>query len=521
MKIDIKNLPTDPDALKALVISQYNTIDNLEFRIHHLDETLKRYLNREYGRSADVPPVNQRSLFNEAEDTIDTIDPFPKVQTNAGIPVVGYTRDRGGRKPIPAEYPRVDRVYDLTEDQKKCSDPTCGCNLTLIGNETSEQLDIIPAKIQVIRHIRNKYVCTKCSGNVRIATAPIQPIPKSMASAGTLAHIAICKFEDALPLNRQEKIFDRLGLDLPRSTMARWMIACGKMVSPLIERLRQEIIASPVVHMDETNVQVLKEEGRKPWDKSYMWVLARGGPPGSRRAIIYNYHSSRSQYVIERLLQGFKGHLQSDEYSAYNIASRMDGVTRLGCWAHVRRKFVDVLKATPKGNEGSVASKIVGMIKQLYEIEKSIKDLDAESKAQNRKQNAVPILIEIKEFADNRAAQIPPKSGTGLALAYLINAWDHLITYVDFGLADIDNNFVERAIRPFTLGRKNWMFADTPSGAHASAALYSLVETAKANGLDPHQYLNFVFTHLPNTPTDADLEKFLPWNWHPENSTTN
>ena len=348
---------------------------------------------------------------------------------------------------------------------------------------------------------------------------PEQPIPKSMASAGTLAHIAICKFDDAWPLHRQEKIFERLGLDLPRATMARWMITCADLIKPLLERIRLEILDGPVVHMDETSIQVLKEEGRKPWDRSYMWVMARGGPPGGRRGIIFNYHISRSQIVVEELLRGFQGHLQTDEYSAYNAASRMPGVTRLGCWAHVRRQFVDALKGSPRGGEGSVSAKVVTKIKELYEIEKNLKGLSPEDIAARRAAESKPILEEIKKLSDQWISNIPLKSSTGKAWNYMMNAWDHLITYVDCGHADIDNNFVERAIRPFTLGRKNWIFADTPSGAHASAALYSLIETAKANNIEPHAYLRDAFSRLPNIKSGDDIDGLLPWNWTLATST--
>jgi transposase len=335
---------------------------------------------------------------------------------------------------------------------------------------------------------------------------------KSLATPGTLAHVAVCKFEDALPLYRQEKIFERLGIDIPRATMARWMIACGTLVRPLIEKIRLEILAGQVVHMDETPIQVLKEKGRNPWDKSYMWVMARGSPRGGPRAVIYSYHISRSQIVVEDLLRGYAGHVQSDEFSGYNLLDRRGGITRIGCWAHVRRQFTDALKTNPRGGSGTVANEIITKIKFLYDFERDIKDLSPEEVVAARRARSLPVLANLKNLEEEYSTQIPPKSATGKALTYMRNAWSHLTTYVDCGYADIDNNYVERAIRPFTTGRKNWLFADTPAGAHASAALYSLVETAKANKIDPYQYLKRVFTELPQIAEGDSIDHLLPWN---------
>ena len=344
---------------------------------------------------------------------------------------------------------------------------------------------------------------------------PPQPIKKSLATPGTLAHVAVCKFEDALPLYRQEKIFERLGIDIPRATMARWMIACGTLVKPLIEKISLEILAGQVVHMDETPIQVLKEKGRKAWDKSYMWVMARGSPRGGPRAVIYNYNISRSQIVVEKLLRGYTGYVQSDEFPGYNLVDKTDGLIRIGCWAHVRRQFIDALKTNPRGGSGTVANEVITKIKLLYDVERNIKDLTPDDVVAARRELSLPILADLKKLEEEYSPQIPPKSPTGKALTYMRNAWAHLTTSVDCGHADIDNNYVERAIRPFTTGRKNWMFADTPAGAHASAALYSIVETAKANKIDPYQYLRLIFTELPKIPEGGSIDHLLPWNLTP------
>jgi transposase len=514
MRIDVTKLPNDPEALKALILGQIKTIDNLEFRVHQLDKTLKKYLCREYGRSADVAPQTN-NLFNEAEQ-IAAESPIPDDVGDDDVHVPGHSRKRGKRKPLPADIEREVINYDLTDAEKFCSDPACGCALKPMGIDSCEQLDIVPAKMKVIVHNRQKYACPSCQSCVKVAAMPRQPIMKSLATPGTLAHVAVCKFEDALPLYRQEKIFERLGIDIPRATMARWMIACGALVKLLVERIRLEILAGQVIHMDETPIQVLKEKGRNAWDKSYMWVMARGSPRCGPRAVIYSYHISRSQIVVEDLLRGFTGHVQSDEFSGYNLLDRTDGIIRIGCWAHVRRQFVDALKTNPRGGSGTAANEIISKIKLLYEIEREIKDLSAEEVGAARRECALPILVAIKNLEENYSPQIPTKSATGKALTYMRNAWSHLTTYVDCGYADIDNNYVERAIRPFTTGRKNWMFADTPAGAHASAALYSLVETAKANKIDPYKYLRKIFTELPQIPEGGSIDHLLPWNLVPD-----
>jgi len=520
MKIDVTKLPNTVESLQALIVAQLKVIqskdqriDNLEFRVHQLDETLKKYLCREYGRSADVAPQTN-SLFNEAEQ-IAADSPIPNDVGDDEVHVPGHTRKRGKRKPLPADIERVVRNYDLSDSEKFCSDPECGCALKPIGFDSCEQLDIIPAKMRVIVHNRQKYACPSCQGCVKVAEMPPQPIKKSIATPGTLAHVAVCKFEDALPLYRQEKIFERLGIDIPRATMARWMIACGTLVKPLIEKISLEILAGQVVHMDETPIQVLKEKGRKAWDKSYMWVMARGSPRGGPRAVIYNYNISRSQIVVEKLLRGYTGYVQSDEFPGYNLVDKTDGLIRMGCWAHVRRQFIDALKTNPRGGSGTVANEVITKIKLLYDVERNIKDLTPDDVVAARRERSLPILADLKKLEEEYSPQIPPKSATGKALTYMRNAWAHLTTYVDCGHADIDNNYVERAIRPFTTGRKNWMFADTPAGAHASAALYSIVETAKANKIDPYQYLRLIFTELPKIPEGGSVDHLLPWNLTP------
>ena len=371
-----------------------------------------------------------------------------------------------------------------------------GCHLKEIGVTSSEQLDIIPMKLIVLEHQRMKYACPTCESNVVTAVLPPQPIPKSIASPGLLAHTVVSKYADALPLYRQEVILGRLGIELPRATMSRWMIQLGVLVEPLINQLRAKILEGPVVHSDETPIQVLKEAGKSVGSKSYMWVMARGAR--GEKAVVFNYDASRSQ---------------RDGYAGYTILKGAGGVIRVGCWAHARRKFVDALKCAPRGGEGTVASAAVKMIKNLYEIERGIGEAPTEERFLVRQKISKPILDEMRRWLDKNIAEVLPKSLTGKALGYLNNEWENLARHIDSGDLSIDNNLAERAIKPFAVGRKNWLFSDTPAGAAASAALYSLIESAKANKVEPYAYLKHVFTEIPKSTSAAEIAALPPWEF--------
>ncbi|MGR9108995.1 MAG: IS66 family transposase, partial [Gammaproteobacteria bacterium] len=380
-------------------------------------------------------------------------------------------------------------------------------------------LDIVPAKVQVIRHIRRKYACPCCQQTVKTAGLPPQPIPKSVASPGLLAHVAVAKYQDALPLYRQETILERIGVDLPRATLAHWMIRMGEAVQPLINLLRDRLLSYDLIQIDETTLQVLKEPGKPATSKSYLWAQ-KGGPPDSA-VILFDYDPSRSQQVPLRLLEGFQGYVQTDGYEGYQAVCAMPGIVRVGCFAHARRKFDEAVKAQGKGGKAKAgkATKGLAYIQKLYRIETLIRDDSPEIRLQVRQQKAKPLLAEIRAWLDQSLPTTPPTSAVGKALQYLHNQWDKLIRYCDDGRLNIDNNAIERAIRPFVTGRKNWLFSDTVKGANASANLYSLIETAKANGLEPYRYLRDVFTELPAAQSIEDFEALLPGNLQLEQIT--
>ena len=336
---------------------------------------------------------------------------------------------------------------------------------------------------------------------IQTAPLPAQPIPKSQASPGLLAHIAVSKYQDALPLYRQEVILQRIGVDIPRATLANWMIRVGHLVQPLINLLRDRLLAYDIVQMDETPVQVLKEPGRAAQSKSYLW-LQRGGPP-DQPVILFDYDPSRGQAVPIRLLEGFAGYLQTDGYAGYNTAVAMGGLIHLGCLAHARRRFTDAVKAQGKNKRRGKAHQGLALIQKLYQVEKQARtrELSAADRQAHRSHHAVPIVDKLRAWLDENLPKAPPSSLTGKAMNYLHNEWPKLIRYLDDGRLEIDNNLAENAIRPFVLGRKNWLFSDSVHGVTASANLYSLIETAKANGVEPYQYLRQVFTALPQAET--------------------
>lgn len=510
-----ENLPDDIDALKALVVAKEALVAANEQRIAELEEQLQLLLHKRFGASSEKANADQLHLFNEAEALSDpSVDEPAAAKTETSV--AAYKRKKRGRKPLDASLPRVIVEHDIAETDKTCA---CGRCRPRIGEETSEQLDIVPPKVQVLRHVRYKYgrhpecICGEDEGSaVTVAPMPPQPIPKSNASPALLAYIIIAKFCDGLPLYRLEKIFARIGAALCRATMAGWMIRMGDLIMPLINLMDDAQLGYDYLQMDETSVQVLKEPGRAAQSKSYMWVR-RGGPP-DKPVILFNYDPSRAGAVPWRLLKDFQGILQTDGYQGYGGVSKRNDIVSVGCLAHARRKFDEALKAQKKKGRGGLAKQGFDFMQRLYRVEREARDrqLDAYGRKALREEKAMPVWEEMRQWLDNALPQVPPQTLTGKALGYMHAQWARLIRYLDDGRIEVDNNFCENCIRPFVMGRKAWLFSDTPAGAEASARLYSLVETAKANGLEPYHYLVHVFTELPKAITAEDIEALLPWN---------
>ena len=511
--MDTSDTSPTPERDEIAVLKAENI--SLAARIKILEEQLRLAAHQQFApKSEKLSSLAQLHLFNEAEALGGT----PDSETQAAeITVPAHTRERGKRKPIDAALPRVRIEHDIPEGDKTCS---CGCALARIGEMTSEQFDLIPARAQVLQHVRFKYACRSCEGasheGPAVVTAPLpaQPLPKSNCSPGLAAFIAVSKFADGLPLYRLEGILARYMISVSRTAMAAWMIKLGDVVMPLINLFNEIQLAYDVLQMDETTVQVLKEDGRAATDQSFMWVR-RGGPPG-HQVILFDYAPTRAGSVPLRLLEDYRGYLQSDDYAGYNATAKRDGVVHVGCLDHARRRFIKAVQAqhAVAGAERGLAPQALLIIRKIYAVEKLARDakMSAEQRHKLRQEKARPIWNELRAWLDRNLGAAPPQTYTGKAINYLAADWPRLIRTLDDGRVEISNALCENAIRPFVVGRKAWLFSDTPAGAHASARLYSIVETAKANGLEPYAYLRLIFEKLPQAVTLADIEALLPWN---------
>jgi len=494
LELEVERLSSELQARDA-------ALEHRDAKIAQLESLLKQALQREFGPSSEKVPAEQSQLFDEGSD-----ENSAEADEASSIQVAPHRRRRrGGRVSLSQDLPRVEVVHDLSDEDKVCAEH--GCALTPIGEVTSEQLEFQPAKFYVLKHIQKKYACPCCEGHLVTAAKPPSLIPKSIATPALLSWIAASKFCDALPLYRQSAIFERLGVTLDRTTMASWMIACGERLQPLVNLLWDRLRSQPVIHMDETPVQVLNEPGRKAQSKSYMWVTAAGPPDAG--IVLFHYDQSRGAQVATHLAGDHRGALMVDGYEGYGAVCAQPQITRLGCWAHARRKFVVAQRQQPKGKTGA-ADRAIALIAKLYAVERASKDLDAAARHRARQEKAVPMLSQLKAFLEKHQPRTAPKTAFGKALTYLANQWVHLERYVDDGCYPIDNNRAENAIRPFVIGRKNWLFSQSIKGVRANANLYSLIETAKAHGLEPHQYLRTVFERLPQASTVEDFEALLP-----------
>lgn len=533
MVIDTNNLPNDPELLKKRLADinekysslnkkysslneDYSSLDKKHSYLEEKYQTLKRMFFGSKSEKLTPEDEQQMRLFNEAEEEAPA--PMLKDESFSAIEektteVKSHTRKKRGRKPLPEDIPREEIIHDLSEEEMAC--PCCGKDRPIIGKETTEELDIIPPKIQVNKHIRKKYGPCSCDDfldeeipEIKTAFMPPRLIPHSIASSGLVAYIVTAKFCDALPFYRQSKIFNRIDIDLSRATLCNWAMLAAEKCKPLIELMIDEIRGGPVIRMDETTLQVLKEPGRKAKTKSYMWV-ATGYTSEEKSLILFQYHPTRSGEVPKKFLENYTGYLQTDGYSGYNHAAEVFDIIHVGCFAHARRYFMDAYKLNKKSK---VAHKGLQCIKEIYRIENELrsKNLQPENFVEKRKNAVTPVLEAFCNWLESQKDSVLPQSKAGKAVNYTLSEWSKLIRYLDHHLLTPDNNLTENAIRPFVVGRKNWLFSNTPRGAESSAALYSLIESAKVNKLEPYKYLRYLFNNLPAIKTKADLRNLLP-----------
>ena len=485
-------------------------LENVELKakVAWYEEQFRLSQHKRFGATSERHQ-DQGLLFNEAETMVDE-EPVEE-QDDQTVPA--HKRKKPVRRSLAENktLPRTQEIIDIPDGDKQCD---CGSQRFKVGEEISYKLKVEPAKAEILEIHRLKYGCA-CEDGIKIAPMPKMPIPKSIATPELLSWVITSKYCDALPLYRQQFILSRMNVEITRATLADWVIKCSELLEPVYEALKQHLVKSPCLQADETPIQVLNEPDRNPQNKSYMWLYRTTAMLGSP-IILYDYQAGRGHEHPDTFLEGFAGYLQCDGYSAYkSLSTKRPTIKLVGCMAHLRRKFKEALDAMPKNKQPphkiSRAEHAIGMIKKLYIVEKHIKDLPAKERYRIRQEESKPIIDKLKKWLDKQQPLVLPKALLGKAITYAQNQWPYIIRYLDDGLLDIDNNAAERAIKPFVIGRKNWIFAQSVKGARASAILYSLAETAKANGMEPYAWFCRVLKELPRLEKDADRGYLLPW----------
>ncbi len=505
----------DPAILQAIIDKKTEVIEQQKKRIAMLEEYLRLARAQRFGPSSEKSALQQEMVFNDVEACEQSDEEQQAQQVLEELQALtdtGSTK-KPGRKGLSKNLPRIQVRLELSEEEKQGAIETF---FTVV----KEELDIQRPKAQVIEYLQEKAVFIQpaehegetSTRRIVGAATPKHPLNKCIASVRLLCYIIVAKYCDGLSLYGLEKLLSRYGGTITRTAMANWVIRLSSELQPLVNLAREHQLQYDYLQIDETRVQVLKEIGKSPHGDKWMWV-SKGGPP-SKPVVLFDYDPSRGAQVPARLLEGFEGYLQCDGLSSYNAMCANESITRVGCLDHARRKFNEAIKAQPKGKKtkASVADMGLSKINALYRLERSIKDLPAHEKYQQRQKIAVPLLKEFKAWLEGKAEQTAKGGLTYKAIYYTLNQWSSLITYCDDGRLNISNAGAENAIRPFAVGRRRWLFCDTPAGAHASAIHYSLIETAKANGLSPDDYYAYILPKLPYAKTVEDWEALLPWN---------
>jgi transposase len=502
----------------------------LEAENEWLREQLRLQKLRQFGPSSETTPPGQEALdlFNEAEVIADTGEP--------AVEKILYTRlkQKGTREQMFEGLPHETIEHRLPEAEQVCS--CCGGPLHEIGKESTYRIDVVPAQFTFQNHVQFKYGCRACAKDPEAKTPvieapkPVNAFPGSLASPSLVSYIVCQKYLEGLPLYRQEQAFHRTGFELSRQTMANWVICASLVLQPMWDRMKHFLLRHDILHADETTLQVLNETGREPETKSYMWLYRTGRYPATRNAkhfraqgpiVLYEYRRSREGSHARSFLGDFQGFLLTDGYNGYD--KMPDGVVNAGCWAHARRYFREAIAALPKGSvlvkgaKPTLAHVGLDFCNKLFAIESDLRDLSPAERHAARLLRSAPLLERFRVWLDASLDKALPKSLVGKAIGYCRNQWSRLLVFLQDGRLEIDNNRSERSIKPFVIGRKNWLFSNTPRGATASAAIYSIVETAKENGLNPFQYLTFLFENLPPLGTREEigaqlLDDLMPWS---------
>lgn len=482
----------------------------LEVKLKWYEDQHRLHLNKMYGSKSEKTSPEQLVLFNEAESEAKPEIPEPTIEE------ITYKRKKkqGHREEMLKDLPVETVEYHLPEEEQKCE---CGAKLHIMSKEVRKELKIVPAQVSVVEHVQHIYACRDCEKNntnttVKTAKMPKPTLPKSIASSSAIAHVMSEKFVKGIPLYRQEQEWKRIGIEISRQTMANWLIqSSDRWLKLIYGRMKEHLLQKDILHADETTLQVLKEPGRSANTNSYMWLYRTG----RRNApiILYDYQTTRAAKHPIKFLKDFKGYLHTDGYEGY---TSIPEITLVGCWAHARRYFVEALKAIPPKKEDKLTATEEGLAfcNKLFEIERELHDVSPEKRYEGRILKSRPVIDDFNAWLKHQRPRVLPKSLLGKAIQYCLNQWGKLTTFLLDGRLEIDNNRSERSIKPFVIGRKNWLFSNTPKGAASSATIYSLVETAKENSLNPFEYLKYLFDNLPNSDISDDevLDKLMPWS---------
>ena len=505
--------------LKAerLKLTEQNAV--LQKLVAHYEELYRLNKHRKFGQSSEKSFYDEHQtllVFDEAENEADAKKPEPTTEE-----ISAYVRHKrsgtGSKEDDYSSLPVETVVHSMPEAERIC--PECGGPMHVMSVETRRELVIVPAKVKIVEHQREIYSCRRCeheNTTVPVVRAPMpEPVIKgSAASPSFVAHIMTQKYVNALPLYRQEISFLNEGFLLSRQTMANWLIkAANEWLAPLYEQLRNTLLAEDILHADETVLQVLKEPGRKARQESFMW-LYRTGQYTANPIVLYDYQTTRSSANPIKFLTGFKGHLHADGYSGYKTLAQNSGgnIKLCGCWAHARRKFNEAIQsAPPEVQENCISRKGLEYCDKLFALERRYEQLQLppEARRAKRLEQSKQVTDEFFSWAEETYAL--PKSALGKAINYALEQRPYLEAFYTNGRLEISNNRAERSIKPFVIGRKNWLFCNTAKGARASAVIYSVIETAKENGLNPYEYLKHLFTVMPNMPKER-YKELLPWS---------
>jgi transposase len=504
MDIDPNHLPSDADALQQMVLGLLQELEAKERRLTRVQHLLEQLLRWRYGQKRERVDENQLFLFAARLVSAGKDQPTPEAPSPVAPAAPAATRKGHGRQRLPRSLERRRAAYDLDEHERQC--PQCQGKLRHIGEEINERLEYVPASFYVIEEICRKYACAQgCT--VVTASKPAAPIEKGLAGPGLLAHIAVSKYGDHVPLHRQEGILRRHGVELSRKTMCDWMRQCAELVSPLLDHMKQRVLTSKVLQTDDTPVAVLDPAlPRTRTGRIWTYVGNHDHP-----YTVYDYTPNRSRDGPDAFLKEFRGFLQADAYSGYDhlYQDAERGITEVACWAHARRKFYEA-----QSSDVMRSTVMLAYIRLLYDVEREARDckLSGGQRRALRQVKSLPILEDIKNYLEAERPRVLPKGPEGQAIAYTLSNWEALVRYCADGDLAIDNNNAERSLRGIVVGRKNWMFYGSDNGGRTGAVLTSLVATCKRLRIDPFAYLRDLFERISAHPRNR-LEELLPDRW--------